>query len=403
MVDLILHACVAIWVHFNFNGIVQQPFFWLCIVLAFLANLLSIVVYIARSIDREPPATGLPQLSDFQRRLSERPEECVVLLMLGLMNTEWLCFLTTDERAHTSFRKMSLLSSVIEDVPTLLLQISFLYDHNWSGLIAVSFAWTVATLLIKLLRGWILLLTSSCETPAKLGFSKNLRCNDLLAFPVFLIHIVAMIIFLIFADYAAHMPRFAQDWLLLQLETTLGGSLNTTLRESVLADDEACIGLVERANLNTTTASCANLTLELVVRRVLLPQAVSRDDDRSLLTQGAVVLLDALGELQRGMGAYYSAGVVFVVGGVLCNLVLITLFMRHPAFTSSFVTQRLWRSSLTASLIATFGLGNATFLNGKCYVTTVTFLTIFATAHNAGRARSGARSYACTRMHAPTT
>jgi len=365
MIDLILHVSVAIWVQVEHRETSQQPFFWLVIVFALAANLISITLYIAKNVGGEPPATGPPQLTELQRKLQDRPEESVVLLMLGLANTEWLCFLTVDEQAHTSFRMMALLSNVIEGVPTLMLQISFLYDQDWSALITLSFMWTIATLVIKVLKAWIIYLTSSCKRPEKLEFFKNLRHVDYVTAAAYLFHFSVILIFLIFTDYAANMPFFGQDWLLLQIRSALGDSLHDAVQNSTLSDEDARNALQTRAGFNVSNVTFwEDVTLERFVRRILLPDPEPQEKDRNLLTSNASALLDEWVDLHSTMSACYSAGVFFFAAGIIFNLGLITVYLRKTSYSTSFVTQRLWRSSLTSSLIATLGLANAGFLNG---------------------------------------
>ena len=66
--------------------------------------------------------------SDLERKFKERPEECVIVMMFGMINTEFLCFLTPDPEEHASFRKLGLLNTLIEGLPTLALQAVW---HSW--------------------------------------------------------------------------------------------------------------------------------------------------------------------------------------------------------------------------------------------------------------------------------
>ena len=49
-VDFILHVALAIWVRGRGEADGEQPYFWLALVFALVANLLSIVIYIARCV-----------------------------------------------------------------------------------------------------------------------------------------------------------------------------------------------------------------------------------------------------------------------------------------------------------------------------------------------------------------
>ena len=60
------------------------------------------------------------------------------VLLFGLVSTETLCFLSSDEREHLRFRKLGLLTNLIEGAPTLVLQVMFLYKYGWYSLITAS-------------------------------------------------------------------------------------------------------------------------------------------------------------------------------------------------------------------------------------------------------------------------
>ena len=101
--------------------------------------------------------------SEFSLKLQERLEECVLFLMIGTVNTECLCFLTSNEASHTAFRKISLLTNLIEGAPIILLEIVFSYHHGWHSVIAFSLAFGVGHLILKVFRVWIIVHTAGCE------------------------------------------------------------------------------------------------------------------------------------------------------------------------------------------------------------------------------------------------
>lgn len=113
--------------------------------------------------------------SEFSLKLQEQLDECVMLLMIGTVNTECLCFLTTNEASHTTFRKISLLTNLIEGAPIVLLEIVFSYHHGWHGIIALSLAFGVGHLILKLFRVWIIVHTAGCEVRSHLWY---LFCHD---------------------------------------------------------------------------------------------------------------------------------------------------------------------------------------------------------------------------------
>ena len=149
------------------------------------------------------------------------------VLLFGLVSTETLCFLSSDEREHLRFRKLGLLTNLIEGAPTLVLQVMFLYKYGWYSLITASFVFTICTLTVKLMRGWMLFLSETCEKDERIPLFKNLRWEDLISLPVFLFHFVLVLVLLVWLDFAAYQDTFRVQWLQLQLEAI--GGLDATL------------------------------------------------------------------------------------------------------------------------------------------------------------------------------
>ena len=168
LVDFGLHVGVAIFMQMYHYG--EHQLFWAFICLALLSNLVALVGYVARNVDSIEDRDGNLIPSDLQLKFKQRPEECVLVLMLGIVSTESLCFLSKEQHDHKNFRMLGLLSNVIEGIPMLALQIVFLYKYGWldGQLVAVGLFWTMCTLVLKLLRGWLIFLTQSCEEEARI-------------------------------------------------------------------------------------------------------------------------------------------------------------------------------------------------------------------------------------------
>ena len=132
MVDFGLHCLVGLWLTSNYWGDHQR--FWAFIVLALMANLIGICVYIARNVGDVSTSTAPPtgvsraELSEFSMKLQQRPNEAVMVLLFSMVNTECLCFLTRSETAHNSFRKLDVLRTLIEDLPLTFIMLAFLYE-----------------------------------------------------------------------------------------------------------------------------------------------------------------------------------------------------------------------------------------------------------------------------------
>ena len=60
--------------------------------------------YVARNVDSIEDRDGQLIPSDLQLKFKQRPEECVLVLMLGIVSTESLCFLSKEQHDHMNFR-----------------------------------------------------------------------------------------------------------------------------------------------------------------------------------------------------------------------------------------------------------------------------------------------------------
>ena len=117
--------------------------FWLFLIMAMVANLFGLVAYVARNAGEEPPDVGPPQPSELQQRFKERPEECMFVLLFGLVSTETLCFLSSDEREHLRFRKLGLLTNLIEGAPTLVLNQTTIHNGNVDAPTVPTSGWLI--------------------------------------------------------------------------------------------------------------------------------------------------------------------------------------------------------------------------------------------------------------------
>ena len=93
---------VAIFMQVHYYG--EHQLFWAFICLALAANLFALVGYVARNVDSIEDRDGELIPSDLQLKFKQRPEECVLVLMLGIVSTESLCFLSKEQHDHKNFR-----------------------------------------------------------------------------------------------------------------------------------------------------------------------------------------------------------------------------------------------------------------------------------------------------------
>ena len=105
----------------------HQPF-WVFIVLATIANLLGIVLFIAKgpemlSAAEGPKAHLTAAESEFSRRLTDQPMDCAMCLLGGTVSNECLCFMTASRAQQQLFRIQPLATALLEDLPFLCLLI----------------------------------------------------------------------------------------------------------------------------------------------------------------------------------------------------------------------------------------------------------------------------------------
>lgn len=373
-IDFGLHLAVCIWTQLEFFG--EHHMFWLFLIMAMVANLFGLVAYVARNAGEEPPDVGPPQPSELQQRFKERPEECMFVLLFGLVSTETLCFLSSDEREHLRFRKLGLLTNLIEGAPTLVLQVMFLYKYGWYSLITASFVFTICTLTVKLMRGWIIFCTETVDKDERIPLFKNLRWEDVVSLPVFLFHFVLVLVLLVWLDFAAYQDTFRVQWLQLQLEA-IGG-----LEATLVFDNSTGAGLPSSLP-NATGAGDAPLDLTTLTRDLLIhsdpnylgwSSALSSimgsgqgvavyDTDSYEISEGAQMQVNEWVSLSLIFHTSFCACLFFFVAGLLSNVTCLTLYLRKPAYSEAFRSQTLWRRSITSSLIGVAGTINGGFFN----------------------------------------
>lgn len=175
VIDFVLHCMVAIWLTYNHWG--EHQAYWSFIVLALIANLVGILVWILQNA-QDTPATGGE--SEFTRKLRETPNEVVCILGLSIINTESACFLTGNPHDQRTFRVLDMLRTLFEDVPLVWIQFSFLVDRGTSGneLLMLSLFVTTLNVLLKFMRALILKAVGAPNAEPKLDFFQNTRHED---------------------------------------------------------------------------------------------------------------------------------------------------------------------------------------------------------------------------------
>jgi hypothetical protein len=414
LVDFTLHVCVALHLGQHYWG--RQQAIWALIMLALFANLVGIISWVFKN-SSEPD--GSP--SEFSKKLQERPDECVLILVLGIVNTEGLCFLTENEGSHRTFRILELLRTLFEDVPIFFVLLSFLLEEPSHGhpVILLSFFVTLINGLLKLTRTVILsaLGTSILTVEPKLQFFANCRHEDVVLLPAYCLSWVLVFILIVFLQYASYNKRFAQAWLSQQL-IALGGynatdAISYTLSNATLhsyedylqlrifadtANNDTDIfgnctappppaapppfelgsGVLEAVDfgsgpdnlLNGTMMAgpylCA-FTIEKIVARVLIPTGKITDETMEMaerfLSPAAIELVEEWAWLFTRLSACFAVSVICFTLGMATGPALLVYYLRSPNHAESFRSRLMYRSSLTASAVLAFSMANAGFLN----------------------------------------
>lgn len=206
VIDFVLHCMVAIWLTYNHWG--EHQAYWSFIVLALIANLVGILVWILQNA-QDTPATGGE--SEFTRKLRETPNEVVCILGLSIINTESACFLTGNPHDQRTFRVLDMLRTLFEDVPLVWIQFSFLVDRGTSGneLLMLSLFVTTLNVLLKFMRALILKAVGAPNAEPKLDFFQNTRHEDWILAPVYMTHFVLFFILLVFFENTSGSTTFA--------------------------------------------------------------------------------------------------------------------------------------------------------------------------------------------------
>jgi hypothetical protein len=158
--DVALHIASAAFITVHYYG--SHQLYWLYIIFALCCNLLVVLGHIGLS----PTFIGRPvgdrpygEPSEFAVRLQDAPVQTAFVLILGLVNTECLVFLSSNEQVQMSFRKKALITNLVEGVPSICTQLAFFYSAGWASanteigshwIVGVSLFYSTAHLLLKL-------------------------------------------------------------------------------------------------------------------------------------------------------------------------------------------------------------------------------------------------------------
>ena len=146
LLDLGLHAAQAIWIQLNYED--EHAGFWWCIALSFIANFGAIVLFLLQNVN-SVPEIGPPIPSELEKKRKERPDELALVLMGSVFVTDALSFFTTNSTETLSMRKLGAIAGCVEDLPTLVLQVGFVYRHGWHALVATSLCVTMVSLAVR--------------------------------------------------------------------------------------------------------------------------------------------------------------------------------------------------------------------------------------------------------------
>ena len=201
-------------------------------------------------------------------------------------------------------------------------------------------------------------------------FFKNLKREDLVSLPCFVLHSILLLVLIAWLDYAAFFHAFAVDWLVLQLDA-IGG-----LNASLVHVGGALPALLPVEGSGAAPNSLAALAHDIVVGSddvVVAEQyhfgergerTLNYDAGAYELTQAALVQLDELVQLRRTVFVSYGACVAFFVLGCLANVALLSLYLRKPSYAEHFRSDAVWRQSMKSAAIGVGTLLNGGFING---------------------------------------
>ena len=201
-------------------------------------------------------------------------------------------------------------------------------------------------------------------------FFKNLKLEDAVSLPCFVLHSILLLVLIAWLDYAAFFHAFAVDWLVLQLDA-IGG-----LNASLVHVGGALPALLPVDGSDAAPNSLAALAHDIVVGSddvVVAEQyhfgergerTLNYDAGAYELSQAALVQLDDLVQLRRTVFVSFGACVAFFVLGCLANVALLSLYLRRPSYAEHFRSDAVWRQSMKSAAIGVGTLLNGGFING---------------------------------------
>jgi len=370
--------------------------FWLFLVVARLANLFALCCWVDKFDDEDTePGTGVPVESELGRKMRLHPWSASLLLFLGVCDTEVFCFLTTDEKQQRAFRKLSSMNILFGDLPFAIAGLFFMLNEGFTIFtMMVPWAITMVVMILKILRRLIIEFTESCQTEAKLPLFRNLRCEDFLLFPWYVIHFF-ICFFLIFLCFTGTSGGFAHNWLNLQLSSYSGFSDNqTAMLDAVLLPDVNATWLTqlwaEKKNWTAVNSSWYTTTrtgdtgdtgddvtkyINFPVSRfttkelasIVMPDAWADEivlaNAAQFLNPTALGLLEEWEVLRQRFLYCTLAGLFLWIAHMAVSLILTIVYLKRQSYADSFQTKLTWRGSMQVAFVVGFSIASSNTLN----------------------------------------
>lgn len=358
----ILQIATAFWFFRNAYG--EHQLYFLYIVLGKMVNAIFLLQYVGKSKAGDDPWPGgatstEPELAG---RMRESPVSAGFFFILGLFELEALCFVTPNLAHQSKFRKLSFLSALVQDFPFVCTLGSFLITgYAWSDMIlTVTWILTVLEVTLKLVRAVILGCMGDCEEEGKVPMFRNLRLEDVVLFPLYLLHFAVAYFLVLWTFQIATQSHQGQQWMEQQFLSLTGFNNETVLDQAVDYQDYGSgsnySALAELANVALNkTIEAETLTVFDVIKGLVMPNGWVDDSVRSAadtyLNASAVPFVEEWHVIHRRAVVSTLVGTVFYASHWFVSMGLGFAYFKMPSYKESFQTNQVARSSMVSAAV----------------------------------------------------
>jgi len=369
----VLQIVTATWFFRNAYG--EHQLYFLYIVLGKMVNAIFLLQYVGKSKAGDDPWPGgatstEPELAG---RMRESPVSAGFFFILGLFELEALCFVTPNLAHQSKFRKLSFLSALVQDLPLMITLGSFLINtYAWAELLLLlTWIATILEVALKLTRTIVLGCMGDCEEEGKVPMFRNLRLEDVVLLPLYLLHFALAYFLVLWMFQTASHSHQGQEWMEQQF-LSLTGFNNEIVLDQVLdyqdygsGSNYTALAELAGAALNKTIEA-ETLTVLDVITGLLMPDGWVDDSVRSAadtyLNASAIPFVEEWHVIHRRAVLSTVVGTVFYASHWFVSLGLAFAYFRLPSYKESFQTNQVARSSMVSAAVILLSIATSNTL-----------------------------------------